>query len=172
MTDKTLTTWEDYVIWTQETARYPESGLGTPAALNYAVLELATESVELSLAGTSPAAILDETGDVAWALARCFIESKTSRRLPWVRDGQFPSLYWANRAVGKVKTAQRRGALAASLQEPAWCSHFASLLTATFAGMEALVRVHGLTMEDVCGQNKLKLLDRLAQGTLNERPPT
>ena len=169
--------WNDYMAWTAETAKYPEAGQTTLVALNYAALELASETMELVVVvdDKAPSAvILDEAGDVAWALARCFTESALLPLPSWHLDRCFVQrlVHWAAKAVGKIKTAQRCGDFDRRLTDPVWRADLAETLTAVLVHLQSFLRSHGLDLETACGRNKAKLLARLAQGTLNERPPT
>lgn len=99
--------WDNYVIWTRETAQYPEVGTGSHLVLAYLALGLIGEVAEtLEAYETSKSDrehLLDELGDGYWYVARfddefslgCNVTGKPKRSSPG-------AIYKADRLLGKL----------------------------------------------------------------------
>lgn len=169
-----ITSWEDYVKATDETAIYPHSGTGDSIELAYLTLGLAGELAELvdKINGNCKrSAILAEAGDVYWYLARfdrVFVFPRFVDSLPSFSENDLlEAEHIACRMGNDVKKALRDGPISSL---PVKAAHRIKFLI-TSALLQFLDHASGESVEEriitnVLQPNLNKLKDRQQRGVI------
>jgi hypothetical protein len=160
--------WNDYQLWTIETAIYPGAGKGAPEAIRYCALGLGGEMFEVAdkLELGDRDGLLAELGDVAYYLARLFGELDVPARDTATEAQTF---HYAAGRIGRVlemvKKADRKGGDAgvAALRGSPLATE---TLNDAFNAFIGYVWSKGPTLGQVLDKNQAKLMDRLARNAI------
>lgn len=163
-----MDTWKDYVVWTRETAQYPEVGTGSHLVLAYLTLGLIGEMAEtLEAYGSINASkdhLLDEVGDVFWYLARFDDEFGLGCRVIGKPKSACPgAIYTANKRMGCLANDAKKVLREDSVMGGRMDHVMNHVITAGLelrSFSESLLRPGQSFYEDVLVRNCNKLMDR------------
>lgn len=163
-----MKTWNDYVVWTRETAQYPEAGTGSPLVLSYLALGLigeVAETLEVYESGQIEKYehIVDEIGDCYYYVAR--FEDEFGSAFEFM-DGVFvqprlDEIRVANSLAGKMANDAKkviRGDKSDRMVEVTRRVNQIGLALREFS--EAWIGPFGIFHEEILVHNMNKLMDR------------
>lgn len=168
--------WDDYQLWTVETAMYPGAGTGGPEAIVYCALGLSGELFELGGAiyqvqredtPEARVALLAELGDCVYYLARLYAECLLRRQdsKEGTHAGYLTLAGVAAFVPETVKKCLRRGG-PEEVAKLVGDAVFRGRLDAVYESLCVHAKDFGWTMEQVTDANREKLESRKARGKL------